>query len=185
MITDNNRIAQSKLKNNVSEFIIHMYQMEDLCRVYQFNLDDIEQYVIHHFPVDEKEKKKLRSWFSSFIEKMKEQGTEERGHLREIQEYVDELLELKNSLISSDEEFAAIYNNARPHIRQSLKEAAEMGQQVDSDIQVCLNGIYGLLLARMNGREVPEELNEGIDAFGRVLSYLSYKYKQDDFLSSN
>jgi hypothetical protein len=185
MITDNNRIAQSKLKNNVSEFIIHMYQMEDLCRVYQFDLDDIEQYVIKHFPVDDEEKKTLRSWFSSFIQKMKEQDIEERGHLEEIQNYVEELLELKNSLITSDPEFSAVYNNARPHIRQSLKEAMELGQKIDSDIQVCLNGIYGLLLARMNGREVPEDLNEGIEAFGNVLSYLSYKYKQDNFLSSN
>ncbi|MCA6077911.1 DUF4924 family protein [Fulvivirga sedimenti] len=185
MITDNNKIADSKLKNNVSEFIIYMYQMEDLCRVYQFNIADIEQYVIHHFPVSSEEKVLLKVWFESLMEQMKNEQIEESGHLAEVQQYVNRLLDLKNRLLTTDEEFAAVYNAARPHIRQSLMEANAVGKKINSDIQVCLNGIYGLLLCRMNGREVPEELNDGIDAFGNVLSYLSFKYKQEDMMSPN
>jgi len=177
MITENNRIAQNKLKANVSEFIIYMYQMEDLCRVYDFNIEDIEKYVIHHFPVDAEEKKHQRAWFERLIQQMHQEGIRERGHLEEVQQYVDELLTLKNNLITTDTDFAAVYNNARPHIRESLRESKELGQPISSDIQACLNGIYGLLLCRMNGREVPEELNAGIDAFGMVLSYLSREYK--------
>ena len=185
MIADNNQIALNKLKSNISEFIIYMYQMEDLCRVYNFGIDDIRQYVIRHFPVDEQEKAKMEIWFGDLMKKMEEQDIRESGHLEEVQTYVDQLLELKNRLLPTDPEFAEIYNIARPHIRQSLAEAREAGHVVSSDIQACLNGIYGLLLCRMNGREVPEELNEGIDAFGLVLSYLSYKYKQEHFMSSN
>ncbi len=185
MITDNNKIAGNKLRNNVSEFIIYMYQMEDLCRVYNFNIADIEQYVIHHFPVSDDEKKSLRSWFIALMDQMKEEKIEESGHLAEVQHYVDQLLDLKNRLLGSSEEFSEIYNAARPHIRQSLQEAAALGKKIDSDLQACLNGIYGLLLCRMNGREVPEELNAGIDAFGNVLSYLSFKYKQENLMSPN
>ncbi len=182
LITEGNQIADEKLRKNVAEFIIHMYQMEDLCRVYEFNLEDIRQYVISHFPLDEEGKTRMAEWFEKFIGLMREQDIIENGHLIEVQEYVDKLLEIKFRLLAEDEAFIQVYNTARPHIREIIVES---GQQVTSDIQVCLNGIYGLLLARMNGKEVPESLNEPLNAFGEVLSYLSYKYKQENFLSPN
>jgi hypothetical protein len=181
-ITEGNPIAEEKLKKNIAEFIIHMYQMEDLCRVYEFNLEEIKQYVISHFPVEEAVKSRIAVWFEKIIEKMHTQNIMETGHLLEVQEYVDKLLELKLQLLTEDESFMRIYNAARPHIREII-EASD--NTITSDIQVCLNGIYGLLLARMNGKEVPENLNEPLNTFGEVLSYLSYKYRQENFLSSN
>ncbi len=182
MITDKNPIASQKLQENVAEFIIYMYQMEDLIRVYNFELTDIRQYVIHHFPIEEKEKKIMESWFEDIMRRMQEQDIRERGHLVEVQAFVDELLRLKEKLLPADEEFAHVYNMARPHIRQSIQEADGL---VKSDIQACLNGIYGLLLCRMNNREVPEELQEGLEHFGNVLSYLSFRYKMEQFQNDN
>ena len=181
-ITEGNPIAEEKLQKNIAEFIIHMYQMEDLCRVYDFNLEDIKQYVISHFPVDEHARNQIAGWFEKIIKKMHVQNITESGHLHEVQDYVDKLLELKLQLLSEDETFTGIYNTARPHIREIIEES---DHTIPSDIQVCLNGIYGLLLARMNGKEVPENLNEPLNSFGEVLSYLSYKYKQENFLSPN
>ena len=36
-------VAENKKKQNISEYIIYMYQMEDLVRSYHFNLEEIEQ----------------------------------------------------------------------------------------------------------------------------------------------
>ena len=168
-------IPENKRRNNISEYIIHMYQTEDLIRIYNFNMDDIRQYVISHFPVTKDEKEELSKWYENIKQKMEEEGIEEKGHLLEVQNIVKELSELAEDLKRSDKEFQKLYDLAKPHIDESLKfaEGAVMGE-----IQICLNGIYGLLLARMNGREVPQELMEGINAFGSVLSYLSYKYKE-------
>ena len=182
MITNDNAIAAEKLQKNVAEFIIYMYQMEDLCRVYEFNLSDLETYVIKHFPVNDDQKADLSRWFAQLIEEIKAQKIEARGHLKEVQKFVDQLIELKYRLLEKDEEFAEIYKQARPHIREVISES---NGTIPNDIQACLNGVYGLLLARMNGKEVPEELNPALNAFGNVLSYLSYKYKQEDFLNSN
>ncbi len=182
MITDKNPVARQKLQENVAEFIIYMYQMEDLIRIYEFNLDDIRKYVIHHFPVAENEKNTIRDWFADIIRRMDSQGIRERGHLAEVQAYVDELLRLKERLIPADEEFAALYNEARPHIRESIQES---GGLVKSDIQACLNGIYGLLLCRMNNKEVPEDVENALEHFGNLLSYLSFRYKQQQFQQDN
>ena len=182
MITDKNTIARQKLQENVAEFIIYMYQMEDLIRVYNFELADIRQYVIHHFPIEEKEKITIESWFEDIMRRMDEQDIRERGHLVEVQAFVTELLRVKEKLLTTDDEFAQVYNAARPHIRQSIQEAEG---KIKSDIQACLNGVYGLLLCRMNNREVPDELQEGLQHFGNVLSYLSFRYKMDQFQNDN
>lgn len=182
MITDKNPIATEKLHSNVSEFIIYMYQMEDLIRIYGFNLEDIRKYVIHHFPIQDTEKKHIEEWFKDLMCRMEKQKVQERGHLAEVQIYVDELLRLKEKLLPKDSDFAAIYNAARPHIRESIIESEGT---VKSDIQACLNGIYGLLLCRMNDRQVPEELEEALEHFGNVLSYLSYHYKEEQFTNDN
>ena len=175
-------IAESKKRNNISEYIIHMYQTEDLIRVYDFDMDQIKQYVISHIPANDEERKEIAEWYEQVMEKMKNEKIEAKGHLNEVQQYVAELSGIMKELKTSDKSFQEIYKTAHPHI----KEGIEYSQgSITDEVQICLNGIYGLLLARLNGREVPAEIMEGINSYGDVLSYLTYKYKQKNYLSEN
>ncbi|MBL3656057.1 DUF4924 family protein [Fulvivirga sediminis] len=175
-------IAENKKQNNISEYIIYMYQTEDLIRVYEFDIELIKQYVIKHFPVSEEEKAEMAEWYLEIMAQMKKEEIHEKGHLSTVQKYVEHLSRMMDDLKTSNEEFKKIYDNAAPYIKESLEIAQG---QITDEVQICLNGIYGLLLARMNGREVPQELMPGINSFGDVLSYLSFKYKQKNFLSDN
>ena len=168
-------IAEKKKQKNISEYIIFMYQTEDLIRVYDFDIELIEKYVIHHFPINEEEKQQNKDWYNQILRKMKSEGIEEKGHLSEVQQTVDELLKLNNELLlKGDENYQKIYQKAKTHIDKNL-ELSE--GKIENEIQICLNGIYGLLLLRMNGKEVDESLLEPLNSFGDVLSYLSYQYK--------
>ena len=173
-------LAESKKRNNISEYIIHMYQTEDLIRVYDFDMEKVEEYVIKHIPLEDKSD--LKRWYKEVAEKMKTQGIEEKGHLKELQEISNDLSDLKNELLKEDKDFNKTYQEALPHIQKSLELSYG---QVKGEVQACLNGVYGLLLLRMNGKKVPDELMESINAFGNVLSYLSYKYKQKHYLNEN
>ncbi|MEP2772861.1 MAG: DUF4924 family protein [Fulvivirga sp.] len=173
-------LAESKKRNNISEYIIHMYQTEDLIRVYDFDMEKIEEYVIKHIPLEDK--LELKQWYNQIAEEMKKEGIEEKGHLTGVQNIASELGELKDELLTTDEDFEKTYKEALPHIKKSL----ELSQgQITDEVQACLNGVYGLLLLRMNGKNVPDELMESINAFGNVLSYLSYKYKQRHYMNEN
>lgn len=169
-------IAEKKRKGNIAEYIIFMYQTEDLIRVYNFDLEQLEEYVIRHFPVDAAEKESLQGWYAEIVASMKAEGIIERGHLLAVQEIVEKLSILSDNLLDLDEEYQKIYNQAKPFIEESLSHAAG---KITDPIQICFNGIYGLLLLRMNGKEVDPSLMEGIDAFGNVLSYLSFAFKKD------
>lgn len=173
-------LAESKRQKNISEYIIYMYQTEDLIRIYDFDMEKIEEYVIKHIPSDDKSE--LIKWYNDIADTMKKEGLEKSGHLSAVQEVVKELGTIKNELLESDKEFDKIYKNSEPHIKKSLEYA---DGQVTDEIQACINGIYGLLLLRMNGKNIHPDLMDSINAFGDVLSYLSYKYKQKHFMSEN
>ncbi|MDX1627241.1 MAG: DUF4924 family protein [Fulvivirga sp.] len=173
-------LAETKKRNNISEYIIYMYQTEDLIRVYNFDMEKINEYVIKHIPI--KDKTELIAWYAHIAAQMKKEGIEEKGHLKMVQKVVQSLSQLKEELLKKDKAFKQIYKKAHPYIQESLDYAQGV---VTDEIQACINGIYGLLLSRMEGKKVPDELMESINTFGDVLSYLSYKYKQKHFLRDN
>ena len=175
-------IAEQKRQNNIAEYIIHIYQTEDLIRAFDFDMEQIKQYVLKHITHEGVDQEELTYWYADLLSQMKKEGIEKEGHLNFAQTYVEELIVLKSKLIESDDDFTSKYDKAKPHIEEMLKLSQG---KVKSDIQLCLNAVYGLLLTRIQGREVPEEMKESLELFGDVLSYLSYKYKQENFLNEN
>lgn len=175
-------IAESKRQNNIAEYIIHMYQTEDLVRAYEFDLDRIKNNIINHLPEKEEDKASLTSWYADIIAKMKQEGIEKSGHLSEVQTVVQELSNIHEELQSTDNNFEAVYHASKAHIDKSMAFAKGL---IISEVQICLNGVYGLLLLRLNDKKVANELLESISAFGDILSYLSFKYKQKHYLNEN
>ena len=169
-------VAESKKSKNVGEYIIYMYQMEDLIRSYQFDLINIRQYVISHYPVSEQEKSQISSWFETLIAQMKSEGIQENGHLSEVQKEVDQLALLHWDLLKKDREYFEIYRPVKAHIMDYIQSAE--GKNLGHEIQICINGIYGLLLCRLTGQNVSEDLKQSTEVFGSLLSYLSMVYKE-------
>jgi sulfur relay (sulfurtransferase) DsrC/TusE family protein len=170
------RLAIQKKKENIAEYILYMYQMEDLIRAYQFNMEEIHQYVIVHYPISPEEKAEVLNWFRVLADKMKTEQIQEKGHLSEVQEKVEELTALHWSFLKSDRDYFNIYNAAKPHVINLVVEAGD--ENPGHEIQLCLNAIYGLLLSRLHGRKVPEEIIKATESFGAVLRYLTEAYHQ-------
>lgn len=170
------RLALQKKKENITEYVIYMYQIEDLIRAYQFNLDEIQQYVIAHYPISSEEKTDVLNWFTALARRMKSENIQEKGHLQEVQEIVDKLAKLHWQLLKSDQDYFQIYTVAKPYVMDLVLEA---GAEIPGhEIQLCFNGIYGLLLSRLHGRPVPEGMKAATNSFGAVLRYLSEAYHQ-------
>lgn len=167
-------IAERKKLENVGEYLIYMYQMEDLIRSYQGNLEEIYTYVISHYPVPLEEKQEIKVWFGELVAQMQEENLLEKGHLKSVQKLVSQLLDLHYHLLKKDASYAAIFHRVKPHLLEAI-DAAD-GEEVGNEIQLCLNGVYGLLLCRLLGKKVSDRQLEAADAFGAVLSYLSFIY---------
>ena len=73
-------LAKKKLQNNIAEYLLYMYQTEDLMRSYDMNIERIDQNLISLLPCDKSEKEELKQWYTSIIDQIKKEGIENSGH---------------------------------------------------------------------------------------------------------
>lgn len=170
-------VAEKKKSQNIGEFLIYMYQMEDLIRSFQGNMEEIRKYVIAHYPVSEEEKGEITLWFEGILHQMKREGILEKGHLNELNQLVDHLLDLHYRLVKTDKFYFETYHQAKPFILESI--FVSKGENPGNEIQICVNGIYGLLLCRLLGKKVSDDQIKAAESFGDVLSFLNLVYQRE------
>jgi hypothetical protein len=169
--------AALKKKESIAEYIIYMYQTEDLILNYKLNLDDILKYVLKHMSSDEQVLKEQLLWYADIIEQMRmEDIVTSNKRLSSTQEYVDQLTSLHENLLATDPSYQNIYIIAEKDIEQNI---ALSEKTIVNPVQICLNGIYGMLLLRLNGKKISEEQQSMLTNFGSVLEYLSEAYKKE------
>ena len=166
-------LAEKKKAENISEYIIYMYQTELLIRNFELDLEKVKLHVIGNIPDDKVDKKVLTDWYEKVIADMNSEGLQNDGHLSYVQAEVNALSELSLQLLTENEEYQQVFNAARPSIR-ALIMASE--GKVTNPVQACLNGVFGFLLARMNNNPIDDEQQEWAEHFGNVLSYLNYHH---------
>ena len=166
--------AEVKKRENIAEYIVHMYQTEDLITTFNFNLDEIYEYVIRHMSKEESELKSLLLWYADVIDQMRKENLPVQGkRLAATQAYVKQLGNLHEQLLDNDEEYSLIYGEAENDIQNQVKLSQG---QVKDPIQACLNAVYGKLVINLNGKSLPPEHEKMVGQFGRVLAYLAKQY---------
>lgn len=56
------KIAQAKRKENIAEYLLYMWQVEDIIRAFNLDINAIKENIIDHYDVDEQEKKEITDW---------------------------------------------------------------------------------------------------------------------------
>lgn len=170
-------IAQSKLQENVAEYILYMYQIEDLIRSFQFDLDKImHDFVLPQLP-DRSFETQYRQWYGDLIQQMKSQKIEEKGHLYLIQEVMIELSYLHNTLLNlaNDEKYKTIYDTALEHI-EAFKEKSNLKDK--NHIEIMFHALYMKFLLKLQKKEISSESEDAFDAMRVVIAYLTRAYHQ-------
>ena len=166
-------ISERKRKENISEYIVYMYQTEDLLRAYHFDVEDLRRNVIDHLPADDRQP--ALEWYTGLAQRMKEQGLEKSGHLQETQDHVKKLSNLHEQLLKTDQQYRQIYSKTAIHIHNSMDAS---GGAVTNPVQAALNGVYGYLLLKLNGQTIDQDIMPAVNAFGDLLSYLSFRWRE-------
>ncbi|VAW28630.1 hypothetical protein MNBD_BACTEROID06-1190 [hydrothermal vent metagenome] len=169
--------ADQKKADNISEYLIYMFQSEDLIRTFEFDLNRITEYMITNIPVTDSEKKELILWYAALIENMRTDKVEKTGHITEVNNLIEELTILHLKLIRSDNKYAHLAQSAKPFIQSNIKKS---NNTVNNPIQICLNAIYGFLLLKFEEKTITNEQQKMLNSFGDLLSYLSFIYKEQN-----
>ncbi|MDF1576773.1 MAG: DUF4924 family protein [Bacteroidales bacterium] len=170
-------IAEQKRKENIAEYLLYMYQVEDLIRANHLNLDSIEATLISKFEVPYEVKREMREWYKNLITRMQDEKKEESGHLLFLETMAEQLSEMHHQLLKLgiDNSYKESYQKARPHL-----EALRMrsGYSKVSDIQVALNGLYGLLILKLKKTMITDETKAAFDTIRELVAELSSRYME-------
>ena len=97
-------IAQKLRSQSISAYLIYMYQVEDLVRAYELDADRIAAEYLPRFGYDEKQMEQAREWYESLARMMREEGKEEKGHVRVVQNTLDLLEDRHRELLADNDE---------------------------------------------------------------------------------
>ncbi len=169
------QIAEQKKEENIAEYVLYMWQMEDMIRAQDVDPEKVEKNIVAQFPDESKEEE--RRWFLDITERMKQEGITESGHLSELHEIISELQYLHNTLLNiiKDQNYARYFEEAQNHL-EAFKERT--GGTVRTEVEACFHGLYGLLMLRMKQEEISKETENAMLTFRNVLAYLSDQYKK-------
>ena len=171
-------IAKRKRKENIAEYLLYMWQVEDLIRANRFDMDSIRRTVIAHYAQPASVKEEIAQWYQELIDMMRSEGVMEKGHIQLNKNVIIALTDLHLRLLRSTKEmvYGATYYKTLPYIVQLR---AKSGGEELPEIETCFNALYGYLILKMQRKEVSAETMEAIKQITAFLALLSEKYCAD------
>ena len=169
-------ISQQKRAENIAEYILYMWQIEDLIRAYNFDPDRINKELADQYQVDPDIKKDIRLWYEGLIESMKSEQIKSAGHLAYLVGLLDDLNDFHYRLIDSPlhSDYRVLYEDAIYNIGDFRKKMIVTDKM--SDMEVCLTVLYGFMLMKMKKRTISEDTAEAIETIRKLVAMLSLKF---------
>lgn len=169
-------VAQQKRKENIAEYILYLYQVEDLIRAFHFDMDLLNKKLIAGYDVDEKTRKEIYDWYENLVLMMEKEGKQKKGHLQFIINLIGELNEFHHRLMEAqvDKMYLPIYQA----VAGLVDELKQKNPEAVNDIQVAIDGIYGYLLLKIQKKEITPDTKEAVKRLSHWLAHLSKDFRE-------
>ena len=144
-------------KDNIAEYILYLWQMEDYLRAFPQNAEATPE--LH-----------------DLNEMMHREGIVDGGHLALANNALSELEDLHTTLLNED----AMYRAAIIRLQPSLNLLkAKTDRPTMSDIEACLVLLYQIMMLRLQKKEITPETASVQQQATQVLTFLSRTYHDD------
>ena len=169
-------IAERKYAENIAEYIIYMWQMQDLLRAVNMDVESLDSFLRSFLPTEEKIQEE-KIWFEGLAKSMKRSGAEEKGNVEEVQEVLSELNLLHTTLntLLRDDEYIAANERAKENL-DAYRERAN--SKALSEVEAYLTALYGLMVLRLRKQEISEETKDAMKTFSDVMILLALQYNK-------
>ncbi len=170
-------ISQQLRTTNIAEYILYMWQVEDIIRAYHCDLTLIRKEYISHFDLTEEQREEMIDWYGNLIRMIREEGLVSGGHIQINKLVVQQMTDLHEMLIQSPKFpfYTAEYYKVLPFI----VELRSKGGKDMNEIETCLNMLYGVMLLRLQHKEVSASTENAVKEITTFLGMLSDYYKKD------
>ncbi|MBQ3233670.1 MAG: DUF4924 family protein [Alistipes sp.] len=144
-------IALQKRKENIAEYILYLWQVEDLLRALQFSPEAIYRTLVDRIEgADEQQKENIFNWYMQIVDLLHKEGKESQGHIDHTLHLVADLhnLHLQLMKLPVGEHYRSTYSRLAPELPRlrTIIEKEEM-----SDTELCFRALYAAMLYRIKG----------------------------------
>lgn len=169
-------LAKKLKEENIAEYLLYMWQVEDLIRANDLDIDRIDRQLISGYEEPVSVKQEIRDWYENLIDMMRREGVEEKGHLLINKNIISELTELHARLLKSPayQNYKETYYKTLPFIVELRSKAS--GNDVP-ELETCFSALYGFLLMRLQKKEISGETQAAISQISSLVRLLSQYYK--------
>ncbi|MDR1743483.1 MAG: DUF4924 family protein [Dysgonamonadaceae bacterium] len=177
-------IAKQKKKENIAEYLLYMWQLEDILRVYDLNIDRVYDCLVAPTNRSDEEKQEARYWYDNLITMMKLEGVQKEGHLQINTNLLADLNDFHLQLLRDPEESAyiATYYKTLSFI---VELRAKSENRDVPEMETCFTALYGYLLLKLQRKDVSGETQAAVAQISNLLRLLSEKYKLRDVKEEN
>lgn len=177
-VTEKMFVAKELRKNSIAEYLLYMWQMEDLIRVYGCSLPVIKREYINKFDFTEEQKEEELDWIGNLIRMMNEEGKREYGHLQINEVLLKDVCDLHHRLLQSSK--FPIYNAAYYKALPFIVELRNKGDKDINEIETCLDALYGIMMLRLQKKAISPETEKAIKEITTLVGLLSDYYIKDN-----
>ncbi|MFI3328799.1 MAG: DUF4924 family protein [Rikenellaceae bacterium] len=147
-------ISRSLRSENIAEYILYLWQLEDLLRGLQFSPEAVySQFVQPRADLSSDDQEALLRWYCEYGDLLCGEGKRERGHLSHTLHLIEELQGFHLRLL--DLPVGARYKILWGNLIEVLGDLRGREGFDDSgigDIELCFRALYGGMLMRMKGQ---------------------------------
>lgn len=171
-------IAKKKRKENISEYILYIWQLEDLFRALEFDNNALWIHLVEpQTNLTDEQKEQTLYWYIDLINLLKSEGKTKSGHIEHSIHLIDDMNDLHLRLLKlpSGAEYAARYSATAADI---AKLKTTLGDPSLSDIEVCFRALYSVVLLRLKGGDNTNNphIQDVLDVVSPLIAHLTSIY---------
>ncbi len=169
-------IAQAKRRENIAEYILYLWQLEDLLRALQFSPEAVySQLVAPRKELDEQLRSTMLVWYMDVANLLTQEGKEEKGHLEHTLHLIRDLHDLHLQLMKlpAGSHYRQTFARLEPQLGK-LREV--MGNPGISDTELSFRALYATMLYRIKGEGEKSAVADTIEFISPVIAELAAMY---------
>ena len=171
-------IAKQLKEKNVAEYLLYMWQVEDLIRANHLDIEELKVNYISRFNPSPEQEKEMVEWYVNLIEMMRSEQVQEKGHLQINKNIIILLTDLHLQLLNSPKFpfYSVAYYKALPYI---VEIRARNNNRDLPELESCFEILYGVMLLKMQKKAVSADTQKAVADISKLLGMLSDYYIQD------
>lgn len=167
-------IAKTKRRENIAEYILYLWQLEDLLRALQFSPEAVHSQLIAPRGLSQPQQRLYLEWYMDIADLLHREGKERGGHLDHTLHLIADLHNLHLQLLRLP--VGARYRELQARLAPELPQLRAVLGHDASDTELCFRALYAAMLYRIRGEGTRRAVVDTLECISPVIAELAAVY---------